>query len=166
MAETSCSRYSELANLTKTEQGQFSDRSCTQMKKVIYWYTCRLLCLTAFLGKEANLLMYLQEPPRGDGASSSVNFLSSLLVWRCPTAAQSCFLLSNLCCCCCCFCCFLVVVLVDVLVVHNDEHGKHWMIDKIYIKAQIKRISSFHFCFAIFSFFGKCSPIRYFSHIV
>ena len=31
-------------------------------------------CLTAFVGWEANLLMYLQEPPRGDGASSSVNF--------------------------------------------------------------------------------------------
>ena len=32
-------------------------------------------CLTAFVGKEANLLMHLQEPPRGDGASSGVNFL-------------------------------------------------------------------------------------------
>ena len=32
-------------------------------------------CLTAFVGQEANLLMHLQEPPRGDGASSSVNFL-------------------------------------------------------------------------------------------
>ena len=32
-------------------------------------------CLTAFVGWEANLLMYLEEPPRGDGASSSVNFL-------------------------------------------------------------------------------------------
>ena len=34
-------------------------------------------CLTAFVGKEANVLMYIQEPPRGDGASGSVNFLSS-----------------------------------------------------------------------------------------
>ena len=32
-------------------------------------------CLTAFVGKQANLLMYLQEPPRGDGASGRVNFL-------------------------------------------------------------------------------------------
>ena len=32
-------------------------------------------CLTAFVGQGANLLMYLQEPPRGDGASSSVNFV-------------------------------------------------------------------------------------------
>ena len=32
-------------------------------------------CLTAFVGWEASLLMHLQEPPRGDGASSSVNFL-------------------------------------------------------------------------------------------
>ena len=27
-------------------------------------------CLTAFVGQEANLLMHLQEPPRGDGAST------------------------------------------------------------------------------------------------
>ena len=33
-------------------------------------------CLTAFVGLEANLLMHLQEPPRGDGAYSSVNFLN------------------------------------------------------------------------------------------
>ena len=33
-------------------------------------------CLTAFVGEEAYLLMHLQEPPRGDGASGSVNFLS------------------------------------------------------------------------------------------
>ena len=32
-------------------------------------------CLTAFVDWEANLLMYLQEPPRGDGTSTSVNFL-------------------------------------------------------------------------------------------
>ena len=32
-------------------------------------------CLTAFVGQETNLLMYLQEPPRGDGASTCVNFL-------------------------------------------------------------------------------------------
>ena len=37
-------------------------------------------CLTAFVGWEANLLMYLQEPPRGDGASSSVNFLPTSTV--------------------------------------------------------------------------------------
>ena len=34
-------------------------------------------CLTAFVGQEANLLMYLQEPSRGDGASGSVRFLLS-----------------------------------------------------------------------------------------
>ena len=33
-------------------------------------------CLTAFVGWDANLLMYLQEPPRGDGASGSDQFLS------------------------------------------------------------------------------------------
>ena len=29
----------------------------------------------AFVGQEAILLMYLQEPPRGDGASGSAKFL-------------------------------------------------------------------------------------------
>ena len=32
-------------------------------------------CLTAFVGKDANQLMYLQEPPRDDGASVGVQFL-------------------------------------------------------------------------------------------
>ena len=30
---------------------------------------------SAFESQEANLLMYVQEPPRGDGASGSVQFL-------------------------------------------------------------------------------------------
>ena len=29
-----------------------------------------------FVGKEANLLVYLQEPPRGDGASGNVQFFT------------------------------------------------------------------------------------------
>ena len=44
--------------------------------------TCQCSCQTAFLDEEASLLMYLQEPPCGDGASSSVKFLLLLpLSW-------------------------------------------------------------------------------------
>ena len=40
----------------------------------INMHNVSMFALSAFAGEEENLLMYRQEPPRGDGAAGSVHF--------------------------------------------------------------------------------------------
>ena len=58
------------------------------------WKKNNSSCLTAFVGWEANLLMYLQEPPRVDSASGRIHLLWSWQRWALCTVLWS-FMLSD-----------------------------------------------------------------------